>query len=102
MEGRFSPGAATVLGAGVASHACAACTYQTKAHPCRDNGGRSQSGGGSPNVLPAVELSGEFDTRFAPFSQPGYQLRICGRNKRELRTGPTADNVGEAGSSFSP
>src|SRR5229473_340959 len=55
MESRFSPGAATVLGAGVASHACAACPYQTKAHPCRDNGGGSQCGGVSPNVLPAMD-----------------------------------------------
>src|SRR3989442_559924 len=55
MEGRFSPGAATVLGAGVASHACAACAYQTKAHPCRDNGRGSQCGGVSPNVLPTMD-----------------------------------------------
>src|SRR5260370_26330378 len=55
MEGGFSPGAGTGMGAGVASHACAACTYQTKAHPCRDNGGRSQCGGVSPNVLPAMD-----------------------------------------------
>src|SRR5260221_12706977 len=43
MEGRFSPGAATVLGAGVASHACAACAYQTKAHPCRDDRGEANA-----------------------------------------------------------
>src|SRR5260370_27362505 len=55
MEGRFSPGGATVLGAGVASHACAACNYQTKAHPRRDNGEGSQCGGVSPNVLPAMD-----------------------------------------------
>src|SRR6266849_8388205 len=55
MESRFSPGAATVLGAGVASHACAACNYQTKAHPRRDNGEGSQCGGVSPNVLPAMD-----------------------------------------------
>src|SRR6266699_1077033 len=55
MEGRFSPGAATVLGAGVASHACAARAYQTKAHPRRDNGEGSQCGGVSPNLLPAMD-----------------------------------------------
>src|SRR5258707_3718622 len=59
MEGRFSPGAATVLGAGVASHACAACAYQTQAHPYRDNGGGSQCAGVSPNVLPAIDPAWE-------------------------------------------
>src|SRR5260221_8047465 len=59
MEGRFSPGAATVLGAGVASNACAACAYQTQAHPYRDNGGGSQCAGVSPNVLPAMDPAWE-------------------------------------------
>src|SRR2546421_11170238 len=102
MEGRFSPGAATVLGAGVASHACAACAYQTKAHSCRDNGGRSQCAGVSPNVLPAMDLSGECDPRLAHSSQPGYESRICERTSGELGTGQTTDGLGEARSSFAP
>src|SRR6266699_4354467 len=54
MEGRFSPRPTRVLGAGVASHACAACAYQTKAHPCRDNGRGSRRSRVSPHVLPAM------------------------------------------------
>src|SRR5712691_2590543 len=102
MEGRFSSGAATVLGAGVASHACAACDYQTKAHPRRDNGGGSQCGGVSPNVLPAMDLSGECDPRLAHSSQPGYESRICERGSGELGTGQTTDGLGEARRSFAP
>src|SRR5258708_35975601 len=100
MEGRFSPGAATVLGAGVASHACAACAYQTKAHPCRDHGGGSQCGGGSPNVLPAMDLSGECDPRLAHCSQSGYESRICEGASGELGTGQTTGSLGEAPGSF--
>src|SRR6266516_4846911 len=102
MEGRFSPGAATVLGAGVASHACTACAYQTQAHPCRDNGGGSQCGGVSPNVLPALDLSGECDPRLAHSSQPGYESRICERASGELGIGQTTDGLGEARRSFAP
>src|SRR6266705_2196837 len=100
MEGRFSPGAATVLGAGVASHACAARAYQTKAHPRRDNGEGSQCGGVSPNVLPALDLSGECDPRLAHSCQPGYQSRVCERASGELGTGQTTDGLGEARRSF--
>src|SRR5260221_5042836 len=98
MEGRFSPGAATVLGAGVACHACS----QTKAHPCRDNGGGSQCGGVSPNVLPALDLSGECDPRLAHSSQLGYESRLCERGSGELGTGQTTDGLGEARRSFAP
>src|SRR5436305_7240814 len=100
MEGRFSRGAATVLGAGVASHACAACAYQTKAHPCRDNGGGSQRGGVSSNVLPTLDLSGECDPGLAHSSQPGYESRICERAGGELGTGQTTGGFGEAPGSF--
>src|SRR5260370_40475780 len=102
MESRFSPGAATVPGAGVASHACAACNYQTKAHPRRDNGEGSQCGGVSPNVLPAMDLSGECDPRLAHSSQPGYESRLCERGSGELGTGQTTDGPGEARRSFAP
>src|SRR5260221_1875434 len=59
MEGRLSSGAATVRGAGVPSHACAACAYQPQAQPYRDNGGGSQCAGVSPNVLPAMDPAWE-------------------------------------------
>src|SRR5258708_17308885 len=102
MEGRFSPGAATVLGDGVASHACAACVYQAKAHRCRDNGGGSQRGRVSPNILSAMDLPGECDPRLAYSSQPGYESRICERTSGELGTGQTTGSFGEARSSFAP
>src|SRR5260370_29930541 len=81
MEGRLSPGAATVLGGGVASHACAACAYQTKAHPCRDNGGGSQCGGVSPNVLPAMDPVWE------------NAIRDCAPFRREIGYLPKAGEV---------
>src|SRR5712691_3499324 len=55
MEGRFSSRPATVLGAGVAGHACVVRVNPTKAHPRCDNGGASQCGRVSPNLLPAVD-----------------------------------------------
>src|SRR5258707_4501442 len=55
MEGRFSPRAATVLGAGVASHTCATCGNPPKAHPRRDNGGGSRCSGGGAHLLPTVD-----------------------------------------------
>src|SRR6266566_6442665 len=100
MEGRFSPRPTRVLGAGVASHACAACAYQTKAHPCRDNGRGSRRSRVSPNVLPAMGLSGECDPRLAYSCQPGYESRICERASGELGTGQTTDGLGEARRSF--
>src|SRR5579864_1407678 len=100
MEGRFSFGAAPVLGAGVASHACAACAYQTKAHPCRDNGGGSQCGGVSPNVLSTLDLSGECDPRLAHPAQSGYQSRLCEGASGELGIGQTTGGLREARGSF--
>src|SRR5258708_28647121 len=102
MEGRFSPGAATVLGGGVASHACAACAYQTKAHPRRDNGGGSQCNGVSPNILPALDLSGESDPRLAHSSPPGYESRIFEKTNGGIRKGQTTGGLGGARRSISP
>src|SRR6266496_1316986 len=100
MEGRFSPGAATVLGAGVASHTCAACAYQAKAHPCRDNGGGSRCGGVSAHLLPTMDLSGECDPGLAHPSQSGYQSWVCERASGELGIGQTTGGLREARGSF--
>src|SRR5258706_9463999 len=55
MEGRFSPRAETVLGAGVASHTCATCGNPPKAHPRRDHGGGSRCSGVGAHLLPTVD-----------------------------------------------
>src|SRR5712692_6545205 len=102
MEGRFSPGPATVLGAGVASHTCAACAYQAKAHPRRDNGRGSRCGRVSAHLLPTVDLSGECDPRLAHPAQSGYESRVCERARGELGTGQTTDGLSEACGSFAP
>ena len=87
MEGRFSPKPTTVLGAGVASHTCAVCAYQTKAHPRRDHSGGSRRRRVSPHLLPTLELSGECDPRLAHPAQSGYQSRVCERASGELGIG---------------
>src|SRR6266480_5170119 len=100
MEGRFSSRPAPVLGAGVAGHACVVRVNPTKAHPRCDNGGASQCGRVSPNLLPAVDLSGECHPGLAHSSQPGYQSWVCKRASGELGTGQTTDGLREASGPF--
>src|SRR5215471_14794670 len=100
MEGRFSPGQATVLGAGVAGHACTARVNSTKAHPCRDDSSGSRCGGVSTHLLSTLELPGKCDPGLAHSSQPGYESRICERASSELGTGQTTGGLGEAPGSF--
>src|SRR5712691_3781479 len=100
MESRFSPGQATVLGAGVAGHACTARVNSTKAHPCRDDGERGQCGGVSTHLFSTVELPGKCDPRLAHPAESGYESRLCERASRELGTGQTTGGLGEACSSF--
>src|SRR5260370_38149489 len=79
MESRFSPRPATVLGAGVAGHACTARVNSTKTHPCRDDGDRGQCGGVSTHLLSTVELPGKCDPRLAHPAESGYESRVCER-----------------------
>src|SRR5712692_3178721 len=100
MEGRFSPGPTTVLGARVASHTCAVCAYQAKAHPRRDHSGRSRRSRASTHLLSTVELPGECDPRLAHPAQSGYESRVCERARGELGIGQTTDGLREARGSF--
>src|SRR5260370_40560185 len=100
MEGRFSPGPATVLGAGVASHAGTACASQTKAPPRCDDGDGSRCGGVSAHLLSSVEVPGECDPGLAHPAQFGYQSWVCQRASRELGTGQTSGALTEALGSF--
>src|SRR5712691_8127283 len=96
MEGRFSPGQATVLGARVASHACGTCAYQAKAPPGGDDSDASRGGGVSAHLLPTMDLSRECDPGLAHPSQSGYQSRLCEGASGELRVGQTAGSLREA------
>src|SRR5216684_1842924 len=100
MEGRFSPRPTTVLGARVASHTCAVCAYQAKAHPRRDHSGGSRRRRTSPHLLPPLELSGECDPRLAHPAQSGYQSWVCEGASGELRIGQTTGGLREAVGSF--
>src|SRR5216683_6608834 len=100
MESRFSPRQATVLGAGVAGHACTTRVNSTKTHPCRDDGDRGQCGEVSTHLLSTVELPGKCDPRLAHPAESGYESRVCERASSELRTGQTTGGLGEAPGSF--
>src|SRR5258708_18293237 len=96
MEGRFSPRPTTVLGTRVASHASAACAYQTKAYPRCDNSGGSRCSRVSPHVLPAMDLPGECDPRLAHSTQLGYESWLCEAASREFGIGQTTYGLREA------
>src|SRR5437899_8457663 len=102
MEGRFSAGGATVLGAGVAGHACTACANQTKAHHCCDDSAGSQRDGVSAHLLPTLDLPGECDPGLAHPAQFGYQSWVCQRASGELGTSQTSGDLREARRSFAP
>src|SRR6266699_1946363 len=100
MEGRFSSGPATVLGARVAGHACTARVNSTKAHSRRDDDGGSQCGGVSAHLLSQVELPGKCDPGLAHPAESGYESWVCERASSELGTGQTTGGIGEAPGSF--